>query len=79
MKRDLIKGIILISAIVLSSCSVNKLSSSKSSNDDVYFSNATAGEQPEYAVQQKPAYRQDAMSNITMMMTIITMMIMHHV
>ncbi|MDB5286857.1 MAG: hypothetical protein JWR05_1806, partial [Mucilaginibacter sp.] len=58
MKRDLIKGIILISAVVLSSCSVNKLSSSKNSNDDVYFSNATAGEEPEYAVQQR-TYRQD--------------------
>ncbi|MFA6083917.1 hypothetical protein [Mucilaginibacter sp.] len=59
MKRNLIKGIILISAVVLSSCSVNKLSSNKNS-DDVYFSNATAGEQPEYAVQQKPVYRQEA-------------------
>ncbi|WP_374951768.1 hypothetical protein [Mucilaginibacter sp.] len=57
MKRNLIKGIILIGAVALSSCSVNKLASNKN-DDDVYFSKATAAEQPEYIARQE-AYRQD--------------------
>jgi hypothetical protein len=58
MKRNLVKGIILISAIALSSCSVNKTASTSKSSDDVYFSQATAGEEPQYV--SRPAYRQDA-------------------
>jgi hypothetical protein len=50
MKRNLLKGIVLISAIVLSSCSsTNKLASVKSNlDDDVYYTQAKAGDKTEY-------------------------------
>ena len=44
--------------MALSSCSVNKTASTQKNSDDVYFSNATAAEAPEYVAQQ-PAYRQE--------------------
>ncbi|TWR28810.1 hypothetical protein FPZ43_11095 [Mucilaginibacter pallidiroseus] len=56
MKRNLIYGIIAIGAIALSSCSVSKTAST--ANDDVYFSKATAAEEPQYAARQ--TYNQDA-------------------
>jgi hypothetical protein len=62
MKRNLLKGIILISAIALSSCSVNKTASNVKNNDDVYFSNAKAGEEPVYAT--RPDYQQEAQGDV---------------
>lgn len=60
MKRNILKGMILIGAIALSSCSTqNKLASAQNDlNDDVYGTKAVAGEQPVYAVRQQ-TYRQD--------------------
>lgn len=51
MKLNITKGLILIGAIALSSCSTqNKLASAKvDAGDDVYASKATAGDQPVYA------------------------------
>ncbi|MDB4926021.1 MAG: hypothetical protein JWR23_2077 [Mucilaginibacter sp.] len=50
MKRNLLKGIVFISAVVLSSCSVsNKLANSPTTGDDVYFTKAIAGDNIEYA------------------------------
>lgn len=59
MNRNLLKGIILISAVALSSCSVNRTASTfKNNNDDVYFSHATAGEEPVY-ITRNDQYNQD--------------------
>lgn len=59
MKQNILKGMILIGAIALSSCSTqNKLASSQTPDDDVYYTKAKAGEQPVYAAQQQ-TYRQD--------------------
>ncbi|MCC8426167.1 hypothetical protein [Mucilaginibacter sp. UR6-11] len=45
MKRNLLKGIILISAIALSSCStMNSLSKTGDAGDDVYYTKAKAGD-----------------------------------
>ena len=50
MKRNLLKGIVLISIIVLSSCSVtNKLAGTPNTGDDVYHTKAASGDQIEYA------------------------------
>lgn len=48
MKRNIAIGIFLIGALALSSCSTTKLANTESS-DDVYFSNAKAGDEPTYA------------------------------
>jgi len=50
MKRNLIKGIILIGAVALSSCSATKLASIKSdiNDDDVYYTRAKAGDVSDY-------------------------------
>jgi hypothetical protein len=56
MKRNIAIGIFLISAFALSSCSTQKLATT-ANNDDVYFSNAKAGDEPTYAVQ--PVYNQN--------------------
>jgi hypothetical protein len=55
MKRYIAIGIITIGAMALSSCSTSKLASNQS-NDNVYFSDAKAGDEPVYA--QQPAYNQ---------------------
>jgi hypothetical protein len=60
MKRNIVIGIFLISALALSSCSTQKLATT-ASNDDVYFSNAKAGDEPIYAVQ--PVYNQTDADN----------------
>ncbi|TFF33773.1 hypothetical protein [Mucilaginibacter psychrotolerans] len=57
MKRNLLLGIAIIGAVALSSCSVNKTASTAKNSDDVYFSQATAGEAPEY-IAPKPVYQQ---------------------
>jgi hypothetical protein len=63
MKRNIITGIILISALALSSCSTTKLATNQS-NDDVYYSKAKAGDQPEYVAQtQQSPYTQDRYNN----------------
>ena len=50
MKRNLLKGIVLIGAIALSSCSTtHKLTGTKNADDDVYYTKASAGDQTEYA------------------------------
>ena len=54
MKRNLIKGIILISAVVLSSCSsTSKLAGLKNSanDDDVYYTKAVSGDKQEYIAE----------------------------
>ncbi|WP_184549535.1 hypothetical protein [Mucilaginibacter sp. FT3.2] len=56
MKRNIAIGIFLISAIALSSCSTQKLAT-VANNDDVYFSNAKAADEPIYATQ--PVYNQN--------------------
>jgi hypothetical protein len=49
MKTTILKGVVLFGALALASCSTtNQLASSKKPDDDVYFSNAKAGDQPEY-------------------------------
>lgn len=49
MKRNIISGIILIGALALGSCSTTKLASNQlNQDDDVYYSNAKAGDQPDY-------------------------------
>jgi len=48
MKRNIATGIFLIGAMALSSCSTTKLANTDTS-DDVYFSKATAGDEPTYA------------------------------
>lgn len=60
MKRNIAIGIFLIGTLVLSSCSTQKLATTVS-NDDVYFSNAKAGDEPIYAVQ--PVYNQTDADN----------------
>jgi hypothetical protein len=55
MKRTITIGIFLIGALALSSCSTQKLAT-VASNDDVYFSNAKAADEPVYATQ--PVYNQ---------------------
>jgi hypothetical protein len=50
MKRNLLKGIILISVVALSSCSTtNKLAGTKNVDDDVYFTKAKSGDYMVYA------------------------------
>lgn len=58
MKRNLIKGIILIGAVALSSCSVNKTAFTSKNDDDVYFSHASAAEEPVY-ITRNEEYNQD--------------------
>lgn len=56
MKHHIIPGIILISAMALSSCSTQKLASN-GTDDDVYNGQAKAGEAPVYA--ERPVYRDE--------------------
>lgn len=55
MKRNIAIGMFIIGAMVLSSCSTTKLASTQNT-DDVYFSDARAGDEPVYA--QQAAYNQ---------------------
>jgi uncharacterized membrane protein YgcG len=56
MKRNLLKGIILISAVALSSCStLNQLSKTSYTGDDVYFTKAQAGDSFDYTAAYAPA------------------------
>jgi hypothetical protein len=49
MKRNLLKGIILIGAVALSSCSsLNQLAKTSYTGDDVYFTKAQAGDSFDY-------------------------------
>ncbi|MBS7562978.1 hypothetical protein KHS38_01060 [Mucilaginibacter sp. Bleaf8] len=49
MKTTILKGVILCSALALASCSTpSQLASGKKADDDVYFSEAKAGDQPDY-------------------------------
>jgi len=49
MKRNILNGILLIGALALGSCSTTKLASNQAKqDDDVYFSNAKAGDAPVY-------------------------------
>lgn len=67
MKRNLLKGIVFISAIVLSSCSApNKLTGIKKTivnDDDVYYTQAKAGDKIDYIAnnqyQQNSGYNGD--------------------
>ncbi|MDB5002702.1 MAG: hypothetical protein JWQ34_927 [Mucilaginibacter sp.] len=64
MKRNLLQGIILISAIALSSCStLNTISKSENTGDDVYYTKAKAGDDyeyvPEYTQQPTNTVRND--------------------
>lgn len=55
MKRNLLKGIILISAVALSSCStVNRVSKTKILDDDVYYTKSQAGDSYEPVAQATP-------------------------
>lgn len=59
MKRNIIKGIVLIGALALGSCSTTQLASNmKDKDDDVYFSNAKAGDQIEYVASTQPVANQ---------------------
>lgn len=58
MKRNLLNGIILMSALALSSCStLNQLSKTSYTGDDVYFTKAQAGDSFDYSAMytQAPA------------------------
>jgi hypothetical protein len=56
MKRNLLRGIILIGAMALSSCStLNTISKSENTGDDVYYTKAKAGDDYEYIA---PEYAQ---------------------
>lgn len=48
MKRNLLQGIILISAVALSSCSVNNKLAGATTGDDVYYTKAKAGDALDY-------------------------------
>lgn len=55
MKRNLLKGIILIGAAALSSCSsLTQLAKTSYTGDDVYFTKAQAGDSFDYAVAYTP-------------------------
>jgi hypothetical protein len=50
MKTKILKGIVMMSAVVLGACTTTKYAAQqKDYNDDVYFSKAKAGDQVEYA------------------------------
>jgi hypothetical protein len=63
MKRNLIIGILFIGAAALSSCYTANKMASQTTNDDVYYSRATAGDGPEYvptvASQPEDSYADD--------------------
>ncbi|MGN8069421.1 hypothetical protein [Mucilaginibacter sp. SG564] len=67
MKRNIAIGIFLIGAMALSSCSTTTKLVNPETSDDVYFSNAKAGDEPTYAaadnynpnVQQNQEYLDD--------------------
>ncbi|GAB3907569.1 hypothetical protein [Mucilaginibacter boryungensis] len=64
MKRNIIGGIILIGALALGSCSTTKLASNQSNDgDDVYYSNAKAGDQIEYVASTQPSNQQSRYNN----------------
>jgi hypothetical protein len=49
MKKNILRSIVLLSALALASCSTtNQLASTQKADDDVYFSKAEAGEAPVY-------------------------------
>lgn len=59
MKTKILKGIVMLSAVVLGACSTNKYAAQqKDYNDDVYFSKAKAGDAVEYASNNR-SYRND--------------------
>jgi hypothetical protein len=61
MRKYILNGIVLISALALGSCSTtSQLASSKPVDDDVYFSEAKAGDAP---VQVERSYRQETYAN----------------
>jgi len=54
MKRNILNGILLIGALALGSCSTTKLASNQAKqDDDVYFSNAKAGDAPVYVANMQ--------------------------
>ena len=61
MKRNLIAGIILISAVALSSCSSTSQLAKSSIDDDVYYSQAKAGDRTEYI--NDPEYLAEQQAN----------------
>ena len=61
MKRNLIAGIVLISTVVLSSCSSTSQLAKSSIDDDVYYSQAKAGDRTEYI--NDPEYLAEQQAN----------------
>src|SRR5579871_6758688 len=61
MKRNLIIAIVLTGAAALSSCSTTKIASLKSSafDDDVYFTNAKAGDSQDFVADNQMNYKTD--------------------
>lgn len=56
MKRNIIRGAVLLATLAFASCSTQKLATSaKSSDDDVYYTKAKAGDQVDMPI----AYQQD--------------------
>lgn len=59
MKTKILKGVAMMSMVVLGACSTNKFAAQqKDYNDDVYFSKAKAGDAVEYASNDR-SYRND--------------------
>lgn len=59
MKTKILKGVAIMSMVVLGACSTNKFAAQqKDYNDDVYFSKAKAGDAVEYASNDR-SYRND--------------------
>jgi len=59
MKTKILKGIVMMSAVVLGACTTTKYAAQqKDYNDDVYYSKAKAGDQVEYASNDR-SYRND--------------------
>lgn len=59
MKTKILKGIVMMSAVVLGACTTTKYTAQqKDYNDDVYYSKAKAGDQVEYASNDR-SYRND--------------------
>lgn len=59
MKTNILKGIVMMSAVVLGACTTTKYAAQqKDYNDDVYYSKAKAGDQVEY-VNNDRSYRND--------------------
>lgn len=59
MKTNILKGIVMMSAVVLGACTTTKYAAQqKDFNDDVYYSKAKAGDAVEYASNNR-SYRND--------------------